>query len=55
MSAAGYPFPIEESPVLGVREILVRIRGSYGSGYGRPTSDVKKYLFLKLDYGGFEV
>jgi hypothetical protein len=38
VSAAGYPLPIEESPVLGVREILVliRIRGSYGSGYGRP-------------------
>ena len=37
VSAAGYPLPIEESPVLGVREILVRIRirGSYGSGYGR--------------------
>ncbi len=36
VSAAGYPLPIEESPVLRVREILVRIRRSYGSGYGRP-------------------
>jgi hypothetical protein len=35
VSAAGYPLPIEESPVLGVREILVRIR-IRGSGYGRP-------------------
>jgi hypothetical protein len=37
---AGYPLPVEESPVLGVREIYVRIRGSVlltsGSGSGRP-------------------